>query len=190
MQKARARRREQVHLRITKAAVHLHGSVGPARTTVSDIAKRAGVRRATVYNHFASDRELLDACSGHWFSENPPPNPADWARIAPPLERTRTALEAMYGYYNHGRDMLGNVLRDAPQVPALQEILRLKWQPLFEMIVEILSQGWNSSDPKLIASLSVALDFFTWQRLSESGLSDREAAQVAAGWVETAATKL
>lgn len=189
MQKERARRREAVHQRITKAAVHLHGSVGPARTTVSDIARRAGVRRATVYNHFATDRELFEACSSHWFAEHPPPSPSQWSPYSDSSERIRTALEELYGYYHRGRKMLGNVLRDAPQVPALQEILRLKWQPWFEIIVSTLAQGWDNSDPKLVASLRVALDFFTWQRMADSGLTDREAARLAASWVEAAAHK-
>ena len=34
--------------RITEAAVALHGTIGPARTTISAVADRAGVQRATV----------------------------------------------------------------------------------------------------------------------------------------------
>ncbi len=204
-QKARARHREDIHRRITLAAVYLHGSIGPARTTVSDIAKRAGVRRATVYNHFPTDLELIDSCSTHWFGENPPPNPAEWAAISDPAQRTRVALEAMYKYYDHGQEMLENVFRDTPQVPALQEILRLKWWPLIEMMIEMLSpkrsgspsdagtsagavEGDQSISPdenlETRASLRVALDFFTWQTLTASGLSSQKAAQLAAGWIE------
>lgn len=204
-QKVRARRRDEVHRRITMAAVYLHGSVGPARTTVRDIAKRAGVRRATVYNHFPTDLQLLDACSSHWFGENPPPDPAGWVSISDPAERIKVALEAMYGYYCRGREMLENVLRDTPQVPALQEILRSKWWPLFETMVAILAQGWstprsdtgtqtetsgqdsvesNDGNLELRASLRVALDFFTWQTLSDSGLSDPDAAGLVARWIE------
>jgi AcrR family transcriptional regulator len=203
-QRARARRREELHRRITKAAVQLHGSVGPARTTVRDIAKLAGVRRATVYNHFSSDLELYDACSSLWFSENPPPDPTGWAEISDPAERIKVALEAMYEYYGRGREMLGNVLRDTPQVPSLREVLRLKWWPLMEMMVATLAEGWSdlegdkgtqvetsSQQPveshdgnlRLNASLRVALDFFTWQTMSKSGLSAHQAARLAAAWI-------
>jgi AcrR family transcriptional regulator len=190
--RARARRKEEVHLRITKATVHLHGTVGPARTTVSDIANIAGVRRATVYNHFPTDLELLDACSTHWFTENPPPDFAPWVDIKDPISRAVVALTAMYEYYDHGREMLEKVLRDAPLVPALDEILRQKWWPMMDGIIEILADGWDSMEAErsskgavpVRATFRVALDFFTWQALAESRLTNEEAARLGAVWVE------
>jgi AcrR family transcriptional regulator len=191
--RARARRKEEVHHRITLATVHLHGTVGPARTTVSDIANIAGVRRATVYNHFPTDLDLLDACSTHWFTENPPPDFAPWVEIQDPISRAVVALTAMYEYYDHGQEMLEKVLRDAPLVPALDEILRQKWWPMMEGIIEILAEGWDSieaekssrSEVQLRATFRVALDFGTWQKLVESRLSINEAARLAVGWVES-----
>ena len=186
--KARAQRKEEVHLRITKATVYLHGTVGPARTTVSDIAKIAGVRRATVYNHFPTDMDLLDACSSHWFADNPPPDSAPWAEIQDPSLRAIEALCAMYEYYDQGREMLENVLRDAPLVPALDEILRRKWWPMMEGIIEILAKGWTSNEVQLRATLRVVLDFGTWQKFSVSHLSNNDAARMAVGWVESGRT--
>lgn len=197
--RARAQRRDDVHRRITLAAVYLHGAVGPARTTISDIAERAGVRRATVYNHFPTDLELIDSCSSHWFGEHPPPDPAAWLGVSDPVQRAKSALEAMYEYYDGGHEMLQNVLRDAPLVPALAEILRLKWQPLLDAAVETLAEGWDFAEntegetssseranSALRASLKVALNFFTWQTLAASGLSNNEAAQLALTWLQSA----
>jgi AcrR family transcriptional regulator len=199
-QKARAQRRDAVHRRITLAAVELHGSLGPARTTVSEVAKRAGVRRATVYNHFPTDFELIDACSSHWFSENLPPDSAPWAEIPDPEHRIATALIAMYGYYDRGQSMLENVLRDAALVPALEKILQQKWWPMMEGIVEMLAAetgGDKAGDTvetpqkgatQRRASLKVALDFFTWRTLSASGLSNENAARLATAWVSASGT--
>jgi len=184
---ARARRQEAVHHRITKVALDLHRTVGPARTTVSEIAKRAGVRRATVYNHFPTDLELIDACSAHWIAENPPPNPAAWAGIPDPAGRVGAALLAMYRYYDRSQDMLSNVLRDAPLVPALETVNRRKWWPMLEKLVDTLAEGWVPKEaPRtaLHACLAVALDFFTWQTLARAGLSNARAARLAARWVE------
>ena len=50
--KRRAERQKETRRRITEAAVELHKSVGPARTTVSAIAEKAGVQRHTYYAHF------------------------------------------------------------------------------------------------------------------------------------------
>ncbi|MCY7302061.1 MAG: TetR/AcrR family transcriptional regulator, partial [Thermoleophilia bacterium] len=41
-------------------------TVGPAATQISEIARRAGVQRVTVYNHFPDEASLFAACSAHW----------------------------------------------------------------------------------------------------------------------------
>src|SRR4051812_29545713 len=46
--KKRADGMAETHLRITEAAIELHGTVGPSRTTLSAVAKRAGVERRTL----------------------------------------------------------------------------------------------------------------------------------------------
>ena len=99
----RAEQEEETRLRITEAAVDLHGSVGPARTTVSAIAERAGVQRATVYRHFPDEEALFAACSSHWAALNPPPDPAVWAEIADPDQRLRGALAELYSWYGDNR---------------------------------------------------------------------------------------
>src|SRR3954447_20879969 len=91
--KARADAEEATRLRITEAAVALHGSVGPARTSVSAIAENAGVRRSTVYRHFADERAIFDACSAHWNAQNPPPDLSGPLTIEDPAERARAVLE-------------------------------------------------------------------------------------------------
>ena len=76
--KARAERYQKTRQRIVEAAVELHRTAGPARTTITDIAKRAGVERQTVYNHFPDELSLFKACSAHNRSLNPPPDPEPW----------------------------------------------------------------------------------------------------------------
>src|SRR3954452_11246413 len=85
--------------RITEAAMELHGSVGPARTTVSAVADRAGVQRHTVYRHFPTEDDLFTACSVHWAAMNPWPDPEPWRSIDDPGTRLRTALDAIYRWY-------------------------------------------------------------------------------------------
>jgi AcrR family transcriptional regulator len=80
----RADSQAQTRRRITEAAVELHATVGPARTTISAIAERAGVQRLTVYRHFPTEQELFAACSAHWLAGSPPPDPAPWREIEDP----------------------------------------------------------------------------------------------------------
>ena len=72
--KERARRKAETRERIVEATVALHTSIGPARTTISAVAERAGVERHTVYAHFPDDGSLLRACSAHWEARHPSPD--------------------------------------------------------------------------------------------------------------------
>src|SRR5689334_2864501 len=117
--KQRAAEMAETRLRITEAAVELHGTVGPSRTTVSAIADRAGVQRGTVYRHFPDDEALFAACSSHWNARNAPPDPSPWASIGDPDERLRTALLDLYRWYERVEPMLVNLFRDAPLMPAV-----------------------------------------------------------------------
>src|ERR1044072_2010296 len=107
--KERAVRQAETRRRIVDAAVALHREVGPARTTVAEIARRAGVGRVTVYNHFPDDVALLGACSAPWVADTPPPDPGAWAEIENPARRVREALAELYAYYRANEAMLTNV---------------------------------------------------------------------------------
>src|SRR3954466_14092231 len=97
--KRRAELEEQTRRRITESAVALHEELGPAQTSISAIAERAGVRRSTVYRHFPDEDALFDACSSHWRAANPPPDPRTWSSSEDPAERMRTALRELYAFY-------------------------------------------------------------------------------------------
>jgi AcrR family transcriptional regulator len=185
----RARKEAETRRRITEAVVELHRTVGPAYTTVTEVAERAGVGRMTVYNHFPTEAELIEACSTHWSLENPLPDPAAWAEIQDPDERLVSALRELYGWYAGTEDMMGNVLRDAPIVPALGELMKDRWWALVERMCEILLQGTNLRGQRrrrARAAARVALDFTTWRTLTDQGLSQRDAADLAASFVSAA----
>ena len=172
----RAESEQATRRRITEATVELHASVGPARTTVSAIAQRAGVQRATVYRHFPQDADLFAACSAHWVAAHPYPAPDAWAEIADPTERTRTALRELYAYYRTAEPMLANVRRDASLLPALAQATEGAGR-YFAAVEEILAAGWDGDAIRRRAALALALDFATWQTLT-ARLSDLGAAEV------------
>ncbi len=121
--RARAAQEQATRLRIVEAAIALHGTIGPARTTVSAIAERAGVRRATVYRHFPDERALFLGCSGTFRERNPPPDPATWAAIPDPAARLEAALDAVYGWYERVEPMFTALMRDAGAMPIVAELL-------------------------------------------------------------------
>jgi AcrR family transcriptional regulator len=187
--KARAAAEEATRLRIIEAAIALHGTVGPARTTISAIAEGAGVRRATVYRHFPDERALLLGCSGAFRERNPLPDPATWASIADPADRLTEALDAMYRWYERVEPMLTGVLRDADAVPIVKELQagRLAYLAGVE---DGLAAGWGARGKaarRLRAAIGLALDFHAWRTLYERGLSRADAVAVMSSAVRAAA---
>jgi len=166
--------------RIVEATVELHDSLGPARTTISAIAERAGVQRLTVYRHFPDERTLFQACSGHWTARNPKPDPSSWAALDDPEERLRTALTAIYAYYRTTEGMTGNLLRDLPDSPLLQEVAT-PFIEYWQTVREVLNRGWKTRGHKrhlLRAVIGHATDFETWRSLTrQEGLDDNDAAE-------------
>src|SRR5438874_10175056 len=110
--KARAERQEETRRRIVEATVALHEEVGPAKTTVAEIARRAGVQRLTVYNHFPDERELYAACSSRYLADHPPPQLEDVFELDDPKRRVAMALERVYTRYEETQDMMAKILRD------------------------------------------------------------------------------
>ena len=185
----RAELEEHTRRRITEAAMRLHGSVGPARTTVSAVAREAGVQRSTVYRHFPTDVELFGACSQHWFSLNPPPDPGAWSGIPDPGERLRTALGELYRWYARAEPMLINVTRDAPLVPAMEAPVQAFRAWLEEMQAALMSgrRERGRDRRRVAAAVALALAFNTWQSLvRQAGLGNGEAVSVMAATVEAA----
>src|SRR5438045_5140916 len=123
--KARAEKQAATRRRIVEATSALHEEVGPARTTVAEIARRAGVQRLTVYNHFPDERELYAACSSRYLADHPPPPLDDLFELEDPRKRVVTALERVYTGYEKTRDMTAKILRDRSLEPALDERVRL-----------------------------------------------------------------
>jgi AcrR family transcriptional regulator len=120
----RAELEAETRRRITESAVALHQAIGPAQTSITAIAERAGVRRSTVYRHFADEDALFDACSAHFRALNPPPALRDWSAVANPDDRTETALAELYAFYGRTREMYESLFRDETLVPSVNRRLR------------------------------------------------------------------
>jgi AcrR family transcriptional regulator len=179
--KKRAERQRETRRRIVEATVELHRTRGPANTTISEIAQRAGVNRLTVYNHFPDVTDLLRACSRSWTERHPAPDPGPWALIGDAQQRLRTALTELYGFYACTEPMRGNVLRDAETMPELAALLEGSVVPYLEAVRDLLAEGWEVGDDRrnrLLGTIKLAIDFHTWRSLErESGLSREEAVE-------------
>lgn len=174
--KRRAEQQAETRLRIVEAAIALHSSIGPALTTISKVAKLAGVQRHTLYAHFPDERALMRACSGLALERDPLPDAEDWRAIDDQRERLRAGLSAMYGWYERNVDMAACVLRDAEHHALTQEIIALRFGPPMAAFHEVLGA---QLERKQRAMLQLAVSFFTWRTLvRESGLKTQDAAGV------------
>lgn len=184
----RAEKRDETHLALARAAFELHSSVGPSQTTVSAIAKKAGVQRLTVYRHFPDDAAIFAACTAYSFAEDPPPDPETWRDVADPERRLREALRSLYGYYRRKRRLLANLYRDRG-MPVVAAALARR-QALIVRSIKILSEAWppaaSNGTRYLQAAIGLVLDFATWQSLAET-LSDKEAIEMALVLVKASA---
>lgn len=188
--KKRADEMAETRRRITEAAIELHGTVGPARTTLSAVAERAGVQRHTVYRHFPSEEALLEACSAHYLTAHPLPDVEAWRAVGDPTERLARALDELYAYYERTEPMFSNVLRDAELVDALRPTL----VPLEDFLLEateVLAVGRSVRGRRrhvLVAALRHALDFQSWRSLTAADVIGRsEAIELVGALVEAAA---
>ncbi len=186
--KKRAEQMADTHLRITEAAIDLHGTLGPSRTTLSAVAERAGVERRTLYRHFPTEGDLFAACSTHYFAANPWPDLDSWCAIRDPQQRLEQALEELYAYYERTEPMLSKVLRDAELVDFARDAVA----PLHAYLDEaagILLVGRNVRGRKrqrVEGALRHAVAFSTWRSLSTNGLVRADAVQLVTALVEAA----
>jgi AcrR family transcriptional regulator len=162
--KRRAETKAETRQKIVDAAVALHGEIGPAQTTISMIADRAGVQRHTLYAHFPDERSVLMACSGHVAERDPMPDAEPWRALKTPKARLTTGLRALYDWFARNKAVVGCALRDSEHHALVREIMALRFGSPLAVYHDVLGEGLNS---KQRAMLALALSFHTWRTLTD-----------------------
>ncbi len=172
---------QATRLRITESAVELHGTLGPARTSMSAVAEHAGVRRSTLYRYFADEAELFEACSNHWSHQYPVPDFEGWATIRDLQERLRTGLLELYAYYARAERMLTNIFRDLDSM----DVVKQQFEPFthyLDALQKTLLAGHVKRGRRAVhvrAAIGHATAFTTWHSLvREQGLTPAEAVEM------------
>lgn len=178
----RAGKLEETRRRIVEAAVDLHIAIGPARTTITQIAERAKVQRHTFYAHFPDERSLFLACSGLAMERSPLPNFKQLQAISPGRARVAAGLDALYDWFERNSELASSVLRDAEHHALTREMVDLHMTPVFREAGELLGEGLAE---RARALLGVALDFNCWRSLGMH--SPAEAAELMADAVASVA---
>ncbi len=172
--KRRAERQDETRQRIIDAAIELHQTIGPAATTVSEIAERAEVGRVTVYRHFPDEPTLARACSGQYLERHPLPDPTGWQTIPGPADRMRAGLRETYAYHRATEAMFARVLADARDHPVMAP-----YHEHWRRAGDVLAEPWRARGRRrtlLHAGITLALSFDTWRTLiRERDLTDPQA---------------
>jgi AcrR family transcriptional regulator len=179
--KLRAERQGQTRQRIVDATIALHTTLGPARTTISAIAERAGVQRHTVYSHFPDERALGLACSGCHAERYPLPDATEWRSLADPEQRLRRGFAELYAYYSEHGQGLAPIMRDAESDPLTRELLDLRFRPLLDRMRDVLAEAFHARGARrtrLLAALELFLHLHTWQMLTKT-MTAAQAVEVA-----------
>lgn len=171
--KRRAEQQAETRQRIVDATVALHSSVGPAQTSLSMIAERAGVQRHTLYSHFPDERSLFMACSGEAAERFPLPSPEPWPDIPDTGDRLRTGIRAIYDWYDRNAKMAACILRDSEHHALTREVSELRMGPTIQAWHAVLGEGLA---PSQRAMLALMLGFYSWRTLTRDCGLDRQAA--------------
>ena len=174
--KQRAEQVQETRRRIVEATSGLHLERGPAATSIAEIARRAGVQRRPVYNHFPDDSTLFEACSAHWRALHPPPDPATWTDL-------RQGLRELYAWYGETEPMTANVLRDAEVLPSLRAVVEPGLGRYLDAVRAALAKRAGSG-ARAEAAIRLVTDFHSWRSLAPLG--EEGAVELAAGFVELA----
>jgi AcrR family transcriptional regulator len=188
----RAELEEATRRRITESAVALHTTLGPSRTSLSAIAAHAGVRRSTLYRHFADEAAVFEACTARWMGDNPVPDLGRWAAIANPDERLRVALNELYTYYRSTEQMLTNLFRDEQTMPTVARLFA-GFRRYIAAAQEVMMTGRSvrgAARHRVLAAIGHAAAFTTWKSLAvDQGLTDANAADLMCRLIDASTTR-
>jgi AcrR family transcriptional regulator len=180
--KKRLEREAETRQRIVDAAVELHTSVGPARTSIAAVAREAGVQRHTVYAHFPDEPSLFRACGAHWALLHPFPDEATWSRVADPRGRLQRALREVYRWYEEVEPDVALFIRDAASSPSVAAQWE-EWAGDLRRLADSLAAPLGGSRT-VRAAVGHALAFETWRSLvRHEGLTTARAVRAMSSFV-------
>jgi len=162
---------EETRRRIVEATFDLHFETSIAGTTMKDIAERAGVSVGTVYHHFPTYNEAVQACGAYAFEKSRPPLPATFRGLRSQKERVERLAAELFAFYDRF-GMLERARAERHLVPAVEEKLKL-WEAAYAALIR---EALGTDEPRLLAFAHALLDPAVHSALLARGLTTPEAA--------------
>ena len=98
-----------------------------------------------------------------------------------PGARVRGALTTLYAWYRETEPMFGKLFSDRASVPELDHFLAADTDRSLDELADELAAGFAADCPRasrLRAMSRLAVDFWTWRRLTDAELDDEAAAEL------------
>lgn len=145
----------ELKARIAEAAAALHKTQGALATSYAQIAERAGVSLPTVYKHFPTLDDLIQACTSH-VAAQAPRFPAEAVLAAPDLAGAAEALvAAVDAMHAHFRPWL--VWREQQRIPALAEMAARERAQMVQLCDAVLTRHLGGGEHRGTAAWWEAL---------------------------------
>ena len=174
--------------RILQATMQLHDEKGVAPTTFSDIAKRAGLGQATLYRHFPTLGELVQACGGHVWAEMRPPVPQEapvaFEGLTGKGDRLAKLVEEIDAFHRRGALRLALASRDRELIPELDFFLKAVEAGVDAYVNEALAP--LKLPKRTVEIVAAMVSFPVWQRFGQLDLSGRKSRELTAKLIECA----
>jgi AcrR family transcriptional regulator len=175
-QKQRAEGAEETRRRLVQATFELHAEQGIAVTTMKHIAERAGVGIGTVYHHFPTLDQTVQACGEMVMATFPPPGEEIFAGAATLRERALRLARALFAHQD--QVLLERVRPDRHLVPIVEEFVAADEAHRVELTRAALAPF--KVDRDLIRIIAALLDIAVYRGLQRAGMSlDQAAAAIA-----------
>lgn len=186
----RAEAQDETRARIVRATTELHVEKGVATTSYPDVAARAGVGAATVYRHFPTMDELVEACGEHFWNAIDPPTPDGGAEVfaglGPGTERLTRLVEELDAFYERAEAPLWSAVRDQDRVASLARFLAEVGKGVGAFVAEALREERESDRVRVASAIA---GFAVWRALSATGLCRLKRREILVAMIEAAVVR-
>jgi AcrR family transcriptional regulator len=183
--KRRAETAEETRRRLVQATFALHRERGIAATTMKQIAERAGVGVGTVYHHFATLEDTIQACGQMVMASHPPPSEAIFAGGPTMRDRLLRLARSLFEWY--GKSAFDVVRADQGHTAIVRKFIDDEQAHRVELTRAALAPF--AVDRDLIRISAALLDVGACRALQQMGLTLEQAAQAAADVIHARLTR-
>jgi AcrR family transcriptional regulator len=183
--KRRAENAEETRRRLVRATFALHGERGIAATTMTQIAERAGVGVGTVYHHFPTLDDTINACGQMVMATYPPPSEAIFAGVPTMRERLLRLARALFEHLD--RVAFDVIRADRDRLPIVRKFVDEEQEHRIELTRAALAPF--AIDRDLIRTAAALLDIGVCRALQGVGLTLDQAAETIADLIHARLTR-